>query len=124
MTEVTLTEWNQFLTKVPRRASLADGRVGRTEKDFGWKPVRVISGDAGAQILFRRLPLGFTIGYMPKVVMSNELLSDEFWREVDSFVKRTVPSFLKSNPMLGKTINLFLVPRSSLLPIISNLPAL
>ncbi len=105
MTEVTLTEWNQFLTKFPDVHLLQMGEWGELKKDFGWKPVRVISGDVGVQILFRRLPLGFTIGYMPKV--SSEQLShkgtrsatsEQFWREVDSVCKKNRAIFLKIEP--------------------------
>jgi lipid II:glycine glycyltransferase (peptidoglycan interpeptide bridge formation enzyme) len=99
MTEVTLTEWNQFLTKFPDAHLLQMGEWGELKKDFGWKPVRVISGDAGAQILFRRLPLGFTIGYMPKV-SSDQLpaTNEQFWREVDSVCKKNRAVFLKLEP--------------------------
>ncbi len=105
MTEVTLTEWNQFLTKFPDVHLLQMGEWGELKKDFGWKPVRVISENAGAQILFRRLPLGFTIGYMPKV--SSEQLShkgtmsatsEQFWREVDLVCKKNRAVFLKLEP--------------------------
>jgi lipid II:glycine glycyltransferase (peptidoglycan interpeptide bridge formation enzyme) len=39
---------------------------GELKSHFGWTPKQVQSGDAVAQILFRRLPLGRTIGYIPK----------------------------------------------------------
>ena len=99
MTEVTLTKWNQFLTKFPDAHLLQMGEWGELKKDFGWKPVRVISEDAGVQILFRRLPLGFTIGYMPKV-SSDQLpvTNDQFWREVDSVCKKNRAVFLKLEP--------------------------
>lgn len=114
MTEVTLPEWNQFLTKFPDAHLLQMGEWGELKKDFGWKPIRVISGDAGVQILFRRLPLGFTIAYIPKVVMSSELLRDEFWREIDSVCKRNRVIFLKVEPDVW-TEDFQLVPRSSFL---------
>ena len=98
MTEVTLSEWNQFLTQFPDVHLLQMGEWGELKKDFGWKPVRVIVENIGAQILFRRLPLGFTIGYMPKIAMSNELLSNEFWHEIDSACKRNRAIFLKLEP--------------------------
>ncbi|HRQ22223.1 MAG TPA: peptidoglycan bridge formation glycyltransferase FemA/FemB family protein [Anaerolineales bacterium] len=98
MTEVALSEWNQFLTKFPDAHLLQMGEWGELKNGFGWKPVRVISGNAGVQILFRRLPLGFTIAYMPKPVMSNELQSNEFWSEVDSIRKRNRAVFLKVEP--------------------------
>ncbi|HMZ08009.1 MAG TPA: hypothetical protein PK078_10350, partial [Anaerolineales bacterium] len=74
MAEVTLPEWNQFLTNFPNVHLLQMGEWGELKEGFGWKPVRVISGNVGVQILFRRLPLGFTIAYMPKAVINNELL--------------------------------------------------
>ncbi|NOH03829.1 MAG: peptidoglycan bridge formation glycyltransferase FemA/FemB family protein [Chloroflexi bacterium] len=120
MTEVTLAEWNQFLTKFPNTHLLQMGEWGELKKDFGWKPVRIISGNAGIQILFRRLPLGFTIGYVPKVsgeqlsvssdqlsvisdqssVISDQLsvISGQLWREVDSVCKKNRAIFLKVEP--------------------------
>lgn len=100
MTEVTLAEWNQFLTKFPDAHLLQMGEWGELKEGFGWKPVRIISGDAGAQILFRRLPLGFTIGYMPKPVGSTQWAegSEPFWREVDSICKKNRAVFLKIEP--------------------------
>jgi lipid II:glycine glycyltransferase (peptidoglycan interpeptide bridge formation enzyme) len=100
MTEVTLTEWNQFLTKFPDAHLLQMGEWGELKKDFGWKPVRIISGNVGVQILFRRLPLGFTIGYMPKPVDGGQWTvdSESFWREVDSVCKKNRAVFLKIEP--------------------------
>ena len=76
------------------------GEWGELKKDFGWKPVRIISENIGAQILFRKLPLGFTIGYMPKPVFSEQLseISNEFWDEVDSACKKNNAVFLKIEP--------------------------
>jgi lipid II:glycine glycyltransferase (peptidoglycan interpeptide bridge formation enzyme) len=58
------------------------------------------------QILFRRLPLGFTIAYMPKVASDQlsvpkggfALTSDQFWREIDSVCKENRAIFLKLEP--------------------------
>lgn len=100
MTEVTLPEWNQFLANHPNAHLLQMGEWGELKKDFGWKPVRVVSGNVAAQILFRRLPLGFTIGYIPKPLPGNDLQSDEFWREIDSICKRNNAVFLKVEPDL------------------------
>ena len=100
MTEVTLTEWDQFLTKFPDAHLLQMGEWGELKKDFGWKPVRIVSASVGVQILFRRLPLGFTIGYMPKPVDSGQLAvdSESFWSEVNSICKKNRAVFLKFEP--------------------------
>ena len=100
MPEVNLPDWNQFLENHPNAHLLQMGEWGELKRGFGWKPVRIINNEVGAQILFRRLPLGLTIGYMPKVVMSNELqeISNEFWKEVDSVCKQNKAIFLKIEP--------------------------
>ena len=101
MPEVNLTDWNHFLESHPNAHLLQMGGWGELKKDFGWKPVRIIlDRETGAQILFRRLPLGLTLGYMPKPVFSEQLsvTSDWFWKEVDSICKRNHAIFLKIEP--------------------------
>jgi peptidoglycan pentaglycine glycine transferase (the first glycine) len=100
MTEVTLSEWNQFIEKHPNAHLLQMGEWGELKKDFGWKPVRIISGDIGAQILFRKLPLGFTIGYMPKPMDNGQWTIDSknFWDEIDLVCKKNNAVFLKVEP--------------------------
>lgn len=97
MTEVNLTEWNQFLTQFPDTHLLQMGEWGELKKDFGWKPVRIISGNIGAQILFRKLPLGLTIGYIPKLMDNGKWIIDNkvFWDEVDLICKKNRAVFLK-----------------------------
>ena len=95
---VSLADWNQFLTQHPNAHLLQTGEWGELKSTFGWKPVRVISGHVGAQILFRKLPLGFTVGYIPKLVISEQSISDQFWREVDSVCRENRAIFLKVEP--------------------------
>ncbi|MBK7454937.1 MAG: hypothetical protein IPJ46_14835 [Anaerolineales bacterium] len=66
---VNLSEWNKFLGTHPNAHLLQMGEWGELKKDFGWKPLRfILNNKTGVQILFRRLPLGLTLGYMPKPV--------------------------------------------------------
>ncbi len=99
---VSLTEWNQYLQSHPNAHLLQTGEWGELKSGFGWEPVRIISGEAGAQILFRKLPLGFTIGYIPKPVLSDQLsvIGEGFWDEIDSICKRKHTIFLKLEPDL------------------------
>lgn len=97
---VSLAEWNQYLQKYPDTHLLQTGEWGELKSAFGWKPVRVVSGEAGVQILFRKLPLGFTIGYIPKPVFSNQSASNQLWREVDFICKQNHAIFLKIEPDL------------------------
>jgi lipid II:glycine glycyltransferase (peptidoglycan interpeptide bridge formation enzyme) len=76
------------------------GEWGELKSEFGWKPVRLVTENVGVQILFRKLPLGFTIGYMPKPVFSNQysVVSNQFWNEVDLICKKNKAVFLKIEP--------------------------
>jgi peptidoglycan pentaglycine glycine transferase (the first glycine) len=103
MPEVNLTDWNHFLESHPEAHLLQLGEWGELKKDFGWKPIRIIfDSQTGAQILFRRLPLGLTIGYLPKPVNSNWLLviGDSVWKEIDAVCKKNHAIFLKIEPDL------------------------
>ncbi|HEU0292782.1 MAG TPA: peptidoglycan bridge formation glycyltransferase FemA/FemB family protein, partial [Anaerolineales bacterium] len=94
----SLTDWNQFLSQHPNAHLLQTGEWGELKSAFGWKPVRVVSGEAGAQILFRKLPLGFTIGYIPKPVISHQSFSDRFWKEIEGICRKHRAVFLKIEP--------------------------
>ena len=107
MNIVSLSDWNKFLENHPNAHLLQMGEWGELKKDFGWKPVRFVLAQppagnrkAGAQILFRRLPLGLTLGYMPKPVFSGQWTvdNDQFWREVDLICKQNKAIFLKVEP--------------------------
>lgn len=101
MPEVNLTDWNRFLESHPNAHLLQMGEWGELKSSFGWKPVRIVlNNETGAQILFRRLPLGLTLGYMPKAVFSEKreqlsVNSDKFWGEVDFVCKQNRAVFLK-----------------------------
>lgn len=66
MNIVNRAEWDLFLKNYPDAHLLQTSEWGEFKSQFGWEPVRIISGNSGAQILFRRLPFGFTIAYIPK----------------------------------------------------------
>ena len=98
MPEVPLTDWNTFLTKHPNAHLLQTGEWGELKSAFGWEPVRLVLDDgSGAQILFRRLPLGLTLAYLPKPAFDEQLSvnSKQFWAEVDAVCKKRHAVFLK-----------------------------
>jgi len=92
---VSLSDWNQFHSIHPNAHLLQTGEWGELKSAFGWKPVRILDEKSGVQILFRKLPVGFTIGYIPK---ANFDLS--FWSEIDSVSKQNHAIFLKLEPDL------------------------
>jgi lipid II:glycine glycyltransferase (peptidoglycan interpeptide bridge formation enzyme) len=100
MAVVSLDEWRTFLKIFPDVHILQTAEWGELKGSFDWSVARVVVGDLGAQILFRKLPLGFSIAYMPKPVFSNQLsvISDQFWMEVDSVCRQYHAVFLKIEP--------------------------
>ena len=99
---VSLNDWNQFLTKQPSAHLLQTGEWGELKSAFGWKPVRLVNGKEGVQILFRKLPFGFTVGYIPKFSVRSDgfIFNEELWREVDSVCRKNRAIFLKLEPDL------------------------
>lgn len=95
MAIVSLSDWNQFLISHPNAHLLQTGEWGELKSAFGWKPVRIVNGEAGVQILFRKLPLGYTIGYIPKANPAASL-----WQEIDIVCKQNRAIFLKLEPDL------------------------
>ncbi|HKY54611.1 MAG TPA: peptidoglycan bridge formation glycyltransferase FemA/FemB family protein [Anaerolineales bacterium] len=92
---VSLSDWNQFLFRHPNAHLLQTGEWGELKATFGWEPVRIVTDNAGVQILFRKLPLGLTLGYIPKANFEGSL-----WREIDPICKQNRAIFLKWEPDL------------------------
>jgi peptidoglycan pentaglycine glycine transferase (the first glycine) len=97
---VSLPEWNQYVQSQPNLHLLQTGEWGELKAAFGWKPVRIVDEKFGVQILFRKLPLGFTIGYIPKLAVSfqQSAYSQQVWREIDAVCQRNRAIFLKLEP--------------------------
>src|ERR1700690_2024325 len=94
MSEVSLVEWNRFLQGHPNAHLLQTGEWGELKSAFGWEAVRVVNGDAGGEILFRKLPLGFTVAYMPRPLIDVRG-SHTLWIEIDAHCRQKHALFLK-----------------------------
>jgi len=97
MPEISISEWKQFLDNHPDAHILQTGEWGELKAGFGWEPLRLVVGNMGAQVLFRKLPFGFTVAYMPKPVSGDQSSSgsDQFWLELDAICKKHRAVFLK-----------------------------
>ncbi len=79
---------------------------GEFKEAFGWRSVRLALSEgetfvAGAQVLFRPLPLGFTLAYIPRGPMLRERtpsLLQALRRELDALCRRRRAIFLKVEP--------------------------
>ena len=97
---VSLAEWDHYLVSHPNAHLLQTGAWGELKAAFGWKAVHVVDGEIGMQILFRKLPLGFTVGYIPKPVFSNQysVAGNQFWKEIDNVCREHHAIFCKLEP--------------------------
>jgi lipid II:glycine glycyltransferase (peptidoglycan interpeptide bridge formation enzyme) len=94
---ISFSEWNEFLKDHPDAHILQSGEWGELKSAFGWEAIRVADDGLGAQILFRRLPLGLTFAYIPKgpVGITPKKADKQFWAEVDSLCQKKHAVFLK-----------------------------
>jgi lipid II:glycine glycyltransferase (peptidoglycan interpeptide bridge formation enzyme) len=92
---VDSTRWAEFITDHSDAHLLQTAEWAELKSSFGWQAERIIAGDTGAQILFRRLPLGYSIAYIPKGPLG---WNDVLLAEIDSVCKRHRAIFLKIEP--------------------------
>jgi peptidoglycan pentaglycine glycine transferase (the first glycine) len=84
-------EWEAFLARNPQAHLLQTAAWGELKAQFGWSVERVRIGSSGAQILFRALPFGYRLAYIPRGPIGDwlpELLPqiDETCRRQRAFV--------------------------------------
>jgi peptidoglycan pentaglycine glycine transferase (the first glycine) len=59
-------EWQTYLQSHPQAHLLQTETWGQLKSSYGWSHERILAGPAGALVLFRKLPLGLTMAYVPK----------------------------------------------------------
>jgi lipid II:glycine glycyltransferase (peptidoglycan interpeptide bridge formation enzyme) len=91
-----VSQWNDFLKSYPEAHILQTSEWGELKSNFGWKPVRIVAGETGVQILFRRLPGGFSLAYIPKGPIGENWRS--LWPEVDHVCRSNRAIFLRLEP--------------------------
>ncbi|HZW03301.1 MAG TPA: peptidoglycan bridge formation glycyltransferase FemA/FemB family protein, partial [Anaerolineaceae bacterium] len=96
MSLLTADQWDQFLAQQPEAHLLQTRPWGEVKSAFGWSAARVSNGTAGAQVLFRRLPLGLSVAYIPKGPVGSGWQS--LWPEIDALCRRQRAVFLKVEP--------------------------
>lgn len=65
------TPWEAFVAAHPHGHILQTPAWGQLKSDFGWQAETVRSGESGALVLFRQLPLGQTLAYVPRGPLAN-----------------------------------------------------
>ncbi len=85
MSQVNLQHWNAFLANQTGVHLLQCGEWGELKAAYGWRPVRIVQGTRGVQILFKSILPGSRFGYIPKGPVGN--WTKELWAEVDQTVQ-------------------------------------
>lgn len=93
--QITVEEWKEFLRLHADAHLLQTAEWGELKSQFGWKAVRILCGQAGAQVLFRLLPGGFSIAYLPKGPVGFNV---ELFNEIDRICHDNHAVFLKVEP--------------------------
>ena len=94
------TNWEQFYQQYPNAHLLQSPAWAALKSGFGWYAESVITGDIGSQILFRKLPLGFTIAYIPKGPVGDLSTLPKHINDIDQLCKKHNAIFLKIEPDL------------------------
>jgi peptidoglycan pentaglycine glycine transferase (the first glycine) len=100
MPEINSTDWDNFLTCFKGSHVLQTSTWGELKSDFGWESAWIVTGDAvGAQVLYYKLPLGYSVAYVPKGPVgykeAEEFQLEAFWHEIDGFCRERRAVFLK-----------------------------
>lgn len=98
MTLLNHAEWEQFTAAHPGAHLLQTGAWGALKSGFGWSALRLQAGDCGAQVLFRRLPLGLTVAYLPKGPLGSTEGWPALWLELDEVCRQQHAVFLLVEP--------------------------
>ena len=98
MPQLSLTDWKQFIALHPGAHLLQTAEWGELKSAFGWDAVRIACEGLGAQVLFRRLPAGFSVAYIPKPCFDVATAPSIFWQEVVRLCRQRHAVFLKVEP--------------------------
>lgn len=108
MPELSTEQWEAFLSSFPSAHILQTASWGELKAAFGWSVSRVathtvldsssVPEACGAQILFRRLPLGFSLAYIPRGPVGSAW--DALLPELDRLCHAQRAIFLKIEPDL------------------------
>ncbi|HNT55210.1 MAG TPA: peptidoglycan bridge formation glycyltransferase FemA/FemB family protein [Anaerolineaceae bacterium] len=96
MTLPEASQWDQFTAARPDIHLLQTSAWAALKQPFGWDAAWVCQGDTGAQILFRRLPLGLRVAYLPKGPVGPDWAG--LWPAVDRLCRSRGAIFLKVEP--------------------------
>jgi len=93
---ISAEKWDQFISRSSHVHFLQTSAWGRLKSTIGWQPYYVQAGQAGAQVLLRRMPFGLHIAYIPKGPMGIDW--ELLWADIDELCRQKNAIFLKIEP--------------------------
>ena len=96
MAILTKEQWKDFCLQNPNHSLLQDAEWGELKSGFGWTPSYVRSGSAGAMVLFRSLPAGLKIAYIPRGPFGHGF--EGLWPEIHALCRKKHAIFLRVEP--------------------------
>ena len=105
MALLTSQAWDQFIEDHPEAHILQTSPWGELKSAFGWQPRFIQQGAMGAMVLFRRLPLGLSIAYIPRGPIGPGDCVNDFWPAVDELCKKERTVFLRVEPDVWEPVD-------------------
>jgi lipid II:glycine glycyltransferase (peptidoglycan interpeptide bridge formation enzyme) len=102
--------WDQFINEHPEAHILQTSPWGALKSDFGWTPRFFREGNLGAMVLFRHLPFGLSIAYIPRGPVG-EGDWGKLWIGLDEYCQKENAVFLRVEPNLWEPIDKALINR-------------
>jgi len=96
MADISLADWDSFLSQFASPHILQTTPWGKLKADFGWKVVRVTHQGCGAQVLIRRILPGVNFAYIPKGPVGGNAV--ELCAEIDKVCRANQCCFVKVEP--------------------------
>lgn len=103
MQRLTAAEWAHFIQQHTEAHILQTPTWGRLKAAFGWTPHYIQQGDLGAMVLFRSLPLGLSVAYIPRGPVGTGVWT-EFWPAVDKLCRKEGAVFLRVEPEIWEPV--------------------
>lgn len=103
MSILSSAEWDQFLEFKPEAHLLQTSLWGDLKENFNWLAVRLANETAGAQILFRKLPMGLSLAYIPKGPVGTHWAG--LWPEVHAVCQNMHAIYLHVEPDLHEPVD-------------------
>ncbi len=89
--------WDLFVEQHPQAHILQTSSWGELKAKFGWSPKFIRYKNLGAMVLFRPLPMGLSVAYIPRGPVGQQSWAD-FWPLIDALCKKEGAVFLRVEP--------------------------